>query len=132
MARLPSELLLHIVHCLIPTNSSVAFPASHVVTRTLLSLSLVSRAIHEAAIRHLYAHCLYIDTPNRLKLLQQTVANDSLKGAVGTDFFRHLPSDKDVLDLYLESRQKIRLTSFTRSLFLAPFPGATINSPEIA
>ena len=128
MSRLPPELLLHIVDCLIPANPPVAFPASHAVTRTLLALCLVSKAVHSAAIRHLFAHCLYIDAPNRLKLL---LANHHMKRAFGSHPAHFSQADKDCSGLNLETCQKSRPTGFIKSLFLAPLPYNALHSPEI-
>jgi hypothetical protein len=132
VCRLPTELLLHTIHSLIPSNPPIAFPASHIVTRTLLKLCLVSKTIHYAAIRLLFAHCVYIDSPDRLRLLLQTLVDHHLERAFGSRIPRQLPLDRDYPDFNLETRHENTPKSFINSLFLAPFPDDTIDSPEIA
>jgi hypothetical protein len=132
VCRLPTELLLHTIDCLIPSKPPVAFPASHIVTRTLLKLCLVSKTIHYAAIRLLFAHCVYVDSPDRLRLLQQTLVDHHLERAFGSRIPRQLPLDRDLPDFNLETRRENTSKPFINSLFLAPFPDDTIDSPEIA
>src|ERR1700733_9991989 len=132
VCRLPTELLLHIIDSLIPSNPPVAFPASHIVTRTLLKLCLVSKTIHYAAIRLLFAHCVYIDSPDRLRLLQRTLVDHHLERAFGSKIPWQSPLDRDDSDSNLETRHENTPKSFISSLFLAPFPDDTIDSPEIA
>src|SRR5277367_3130474 len=132
VCRLPTELLLHTIDSLIPSNPPVAFPASHIVTRTLLKLCLVSKTIHYAAIRLLFAHCVYVDSPDRLRLLQQTLVDHHLERAFGSRIPRQLPLDRDLPDFNLETRHENTSKPFINSLFLAPFPDDTIDSPEIA
>ncbi|KAF7597233.1 hypothetical protein BBP40_008075 [Aspergillus hancockii] len=64
--RLPSELILHVIECLIPPTVPVVFHRSHPVTRTLLSLSLVCKLTTQPAQRLLQKYCLYIDSEHRL------------------------------------------------------------------
>ena len=132
VCRLPTELLLHTIDSLIPSNPPVAFPASHIVTRTLLKLCLVSKTIHYAAIRLLFAHCVYIDSPDRLRLLQRTLVDHHLERAFGSKIPWQSPLDRDDSDSNLETRHENTPKSFISSLFLAPFPDDTIDSPEIA
>jgi hypothetical protein len=132
VCRLPTELLLHTIDCLIPSKPPVAFPASHIVTRTLLKLCLVSKTIHYAAIRLLFAHCVYVDSPDRLRLLQQTLVDHHLERAFGSRIPRQLQLDRDLPDFNLETRHENTSKPFINSLFLAPFPDDTIDSPEIA
>ena len=137
MSRLPSELLLHIIDCLIPANPPVAFPASHLVTRTLLSLCLVSRTLHSAAVRHLLAHCAYIDSPDRLRLLQQTLHNlddDRAFGSSPSQQNSPQAIDDEHRNSSVGGETTKRPLSLTESLFLAPFPDDSddIEDPEIA
>jgi hypothetical protein len=132
MFHLPTELLFHIIECLIPSSPPLGFPASHVVTRTLLKLCLVCKTIHYAAIRCLFAHCVYIDSPDRLKLLQQTLIDHQQGRAFGSSTHHQSPVDKDYPHFDLHARWESRPISFIKSLFLAPFPDDTIDCPEIA
>jgi hypothetical protein len=132
MSRLPTELLYNIIEGLIPSSPPVAFSASHVVTRTLVNLCLVSRSIHHAAIRCLFAHCLYIDSPERLKLLQQTLINHHQGRAFGENISLPPPLPKSWRDCNLGARLRSSPISLIKSLFLAPYPGDTIDCPEIA
>ncbi|KAF4594584.1 F-box-like domain-containing protein [Ophiocordyceps camponoti-floridani] len=64
--RLPPELLLRIVECVVPANPRALMPASHIVTKTLLSLTRVSRATHGHASNLLRQRCLFVDSGSRL------------------------------------------------------------------
>src|SRR5271163_4387159 len=115
----------------LPSNPLVAFPASHIVTRTLLKLCLVSKTIHYAAIRLLFAHCVYVDSPDRLRLLQRTLVDHHLERAFGSRIPRQLPLDRDLPDFNLETCHENTSKPFINSLFLAPFPDDTIDSPLV-
>lgn len=132
MARLPTELLYNVIECLIPSSPPIAFSAFHIVTRTLLNLCLVSKTVHYAAIRCLFARCLYIDSPERLKLLQQTLIDHHQGRAFGASTSQPAPLKESCLDCNLDARLKNTPTSLIKSLFLAPYPDDTIDSPEIA
>ncbi|KAI9041814.1 uncharacterized protein KD926_006358 [Aspergillus affinis] len=109
MPRLPNELIIHVIRCLIPPSPPVAFPSGHIVTRTLVSLILASRLTRAVAIRLLFRHCLYLDSGKRLHELIQTDKNwvrDDNTGGHGA------------------LRQ-------SQSLFLRPFPADTLEEPQI-
>jgi hypothetical protein len=72
---LPLELLHFIVTLVDDAPQVVAYPASHLVTRTFLSLCLVSSALNPIATRLLYLRCAYIDGPGRLRDLCRTLSN---------------------------------------------------------
>jgi hypothetical protein len=61
VSQLPQEIILHIISALIPSPPPLVLPPQHVSTKTLLSLTLVSRSCHEVATRLLYTYCVYID-----------------------------------------------------------------------
>ena len=104
MATLPPEIILHVVECLIPSSPPVAFSPSHPVTRTLINLTLVSSLTSAIARRLLLKHCLYIDSEERLTKL-----------------------------ISLQRKSLIDLTATSpNGLFLAPFPPANLNCPDIA
>lgn len=65
-ARLPTELMLHIVECVLPANPQALIPPSHAATKTLLALTRVSRATYGHASRLLRQRCLYLDSSRRL------------------------------------------------------------------
>ncbi|KAL5342814.1 hypothetical protein BJX70DRAFT_385993 [Aspergillus crustosus] len=71
MAKLPLELVLHVVEYVIPSNPPLVFVANHVVTHTLLSLMLVCKLVSQAARKLLIKHCLQIDSAHRLMLFLQ-------------------------------------------------------------
>ncbi|KAK2746807.1 hypothetical protein FQN57_002849 [Myotisia sp. PD_48] len=100
MAILPNETILQIVKSLIPSSPPVAFAASHPVTQTLISFTLVSTLTSVDARRLLLKHCLYIDSEERLEKLL------SLKR-------------QSLIDL---------TTAAPNGLFLAPFPPSTEES----
>lgn len=101
---LPVEILNRIIWFTIPDHNYLAYPASHITTKTLVTLLTVSRATSRAAKNLLYTHCLYIDTPWRLDyLLTASLAKSCPPVAV----------------------------SCIRNLYLAPFPGRTIRDRKI-
>jgi hypothetical protein len=101
---LPVEILTRIIWFMIPDHNYLAYPASHITTKTLLTLLTVSRATSRAAKALLYTHCLYIDTPWRLdSLLTTSLAKPC----------PHVP------------------VSCIQNLYLAPFPGRTIRDRKI-
>lgn len=132
MSRLPTELLYNIIECLIPSSPPIAFSASHIVTRTLLNLCLVSKTICHAAIRCLFAHCVYIDSPERLKLLQQTLIDHHQGRAFAENISQRSRLKEGCSDRNIDAYLKSGPTSLIKSLFLAPYPDDTIDSPEIA
>lgn len=101
---LPIEILNRIIWFTIPDHNYLAYPASHITTKTLLTLLTVSRATSRAAKTLFYTHCLYIDTPWRL---------DSLLTASLAKPCPPVP------------------VSCILNLYLAPFPGRTIRDRKI-
>ncbi|KAL4796802.1 hypothetical protein BDV19DRAFT_387997 [Aspergillus venezuelensis] len=69
---LPSELILHIIECLIPPNPPVIITREHEITRTLLNLTLVCKLVSRTARQLLVKHCLQIDAPDRLDQVLQS------------------------------------------------------------
>jgi hypothetical protein len=108
--RLPADLLLYIIDYLIATAdfSPIAFPASHTITATLLSLTSTTRITHSIANRLLYTYCLYIDSPHRLQCLTNSLSN---LPAIARP--RILPP--------------IPFLRYITSLYLAPFSNDTID-----
>jgi len=101
---LPVEILDRIIWFTIPNHNYLAYPASHITTKTLVTLLKVSRATSRAAKLLLYTHCLYIDTPWRLDtLLTAALAKPCPPVAA----------------------------SCIQNLYLAPFPGRTIRDRKI-
>ncbi|KAL4743983.1 hypothetical protein BDV11DRAFT_210706 [Aspergillus similis] len=101
-AKLPPELILSVVDCLIPSSPPVVFSLGHVVTRTLLSLTLVSKLVFRAAKKLLLKHCLYINSANRLDLLLR-------KGTISAT----------------------NSQSSSMGLFLSPFSANNLNIPPL-
>lgn len=62
---LPAELMFLIFESLTGPNPRAIFPASHEVTRTLLSLTRVCKALYPFAVELLRRHCVYIDSRDR-------------------------------------------------------------------
>ncbi|UNI14669.1 hypothetical protein JDV02_001273 [Purpureocillium takamizusanense] len=71
--RLPAELLLHVIECVLPGNSRALLPPWHSSTRTLLSLTRVSRATYGHASKLLRQRCVYVDSSVRLATLLQCI-----------------------------------------------------------
>jgi hypothetical protein len=75
--RVPIEIILDIIAFVVPASysSNLALAPRNPSTRTLLSLTLTSRAIYPVARRLLYAHCVYIHTGRRLSLFLGALAD---------------------------------------------------------
>jgi hypothetical protein len=73
---LPPDLILYVVDFVVPPliDTKVAYEHEHVITRTLLALTLTSRLIYPVARRLPYNHCLYIDSPYRLHALLDSLS----------------------------------------------------------
>lgn len=69
MAQLSTELILLTIESLIPSNPPVAYRPSDEVTKTLISCSLVCKGVSTTALRLLRAHCLFLDSFDRLELV---------------------------------------------------------------
>ncbi|KAK0392811.1 hypothetical protein NLU13_2306 [Sarocladium strictum] len=64
-SRLPLELLIQIIEC-VPPNRQAILPVGSVATKTLVSLTRVSRSIYRPATTVLRQQCMYVDTSRRL------------------------------------------------------------------
>jgi len=106
MKPLPPEILMHIAEAVVDQDA-VAFPAHHAITRTLFSFLTVSQAASNIARSLLLAHCLYIDSDQRLKALIRCLEANGIR---------------DHLDRRAKSIQK---------LFLKPFTSNTINERSV-
>lgn len=105
---LPADLIVYTIDFLVPCPAIViAYPASHVITKTLFSLCLASRQTHSVAISLLYAHCMFIDSGDRLQRLLRTLTTEGQR----------------------ESSSPI-LRSIT-SMYLAPFSDDDNNDEEL-
>lgn len=124
MRSLPPELLFYIVDCLIPSDPPIALPASHLITRTLLSLCLVAKIIRPSATRLLLTHCLHIDSSDRLKLLLRSIRD----GGQPSPEFATIAQSRSQNSKSPRSKS----SGFTKSLFLAPFPEDSIDDRYIA
>ncbi|KAF5006286.1 hypothetical protein FDECE_7332 [Fusarium decemcellulare] len=102
---LPPELLYHVIESVLPSNPRSLIAPSHVSTKTLLSLTRVSRVTYGLATRLLRERCIYIDNGRRLAELLLCVP-------------RFVPSLPPVLSLR-------NITS----LYLAPFGGNLDDQP---
>ncbi|KAM0564446.1 hypothetical protein ACHAPJ_000659 [Fusarium lateritium] len=102
---LPPELIYHVIESVLPSNPRALIPPSHISTKTLLSLTRVSRDTYGLATRLLRERCMYVDTSQRLAQLLLC-------------FPRSVPSLPPVLSLR-------NITS----LYLAPFGDKLDNQP---
>ncbi|KAM0200967.1 hypothetical protein ACHAPA_011271 [Fusarium lateritium] len=105
---LPPELIYHVIESVLPSNPLELIPPSHISTKTLLSLTQVSRDTYDLASRLLRERCMYIDTSRRLAKLLLCVP-------------RSVPSLPPV----------ISLRNIT-SLYLAPFGDKLDDQPTAA
>lgn len=123
---LPTEVLSCIVQCLRPSDSPVAIPAIHEVTKALTSLTLVSSTLRSLAIPYLYTYCLYIDGPLRLQLLLRTLSS---KVDTGSDKEHQTSENARKTSTAFSLQGK---SWMLKSLYLAPFTGDTIEEPAVA
>lgn len=105
LTRLPVELLEMIIEAVVPANGDFAIPTSNITTRTLHSCLTINRATFNRSLELLYCKCLYINSPRRLHALLQAYQPNSI-----------------ALQLKLEA---------SRSMFLEPFSGDTIEESEV-
>lgn len=80
-ARLPMEIILSIIESLIPETTSHSrpmFPARHIITKTLLDLTLVSKAVYPIASRLLWQNCLRIESKESLRLFRDFISRESV------------------------------------------------------
>ncbi|CZR40855.1 uncharacterized protein FPRO_10443 [Fusarium proliferatum ET1] len=77
--RLPIEIILLIVETLIPPydGSRPILPASHPITKTLVSLTRVCKAIHPTASKLIWQNCLYIDRKSKLRRFRRYISQKS-------------------------------------------------------
>ncbi|CEF84545.1 hypothetical protein FGSG_13504 [Fusarium graminearum PH-1] len=109
-ARLPMEIILSIIESLIPETTSHSrpmFPASHLITTTLLDLTLVCKAVYPIASRLLWKNCLRIESNESLRLFRDFISRESV----------------------VTGRRPCEAYGSTR-LFLAPFGISRLSSPE--
>lgn len=86
--RLPPELLYHVIDQLVDTGNRpqpLAFAPSSDTTRTLRSLTLVSRTVYTVASQYLYSRCVFLHTLSNYALFLRTLGS-------------HLPSLSHLLE----------------------------------
>jgi hypothetical protein len=112
---LPPDLILYVIDFIPPASDTakIAYEPSHILTRTLLALTLTSRIIYPTARRLLYTHCLYVDSPRRLRCLLSSLSAYTADPAAP----QSLPP--------IESKPST--IQHETSLYLAPFLNDTIN-----
>jgi hypothetical protein len=112
---LPPDLVLYVIDFIPPASNTakIAYEPSHILTRTLLALTLTSRTIYPTARRLLYTHCLYVDSPRRLRCLLSSLSAYAADPAAP----QSLPP--------IESKPST--VQHETSLYLAPFLNDTIN-----
>lgn len=89
--RLPLELIYNIIDYCAEVHSPkqpIAFSASHPVTKTLLSLALVSKSISRFVLQHLYRRCTFLDQFDRLHHIQKTLKKHDSSGDKSEQVFR--------------------------------------------
>ncbi|KAJ9157448.1 hypothetical protein NKR23_g754 [Pleurostoma richardsiae] len=104
--RLPLELILHIITCLVPSNPAAFLPLSTSSTKTLIAFTLVCRATSPVAKRLLRQHCLSITSSSRLRDLLLCISIQAASPSPSPD--------------------RAALRSLT-SLYLAPFPPGRLD-----
>ncbi|KAF5539252.1 hypothetical protein FMEXI_8994 [Fusarium mexicanum] len=78
-ARLPIEIILLIVENLVPQNDTARpiLPASHPITKTLVSLTRLCKAVHPTASKLIWQNCLYIDRKSKLRRFRRYISQKS-------------------------------------------------------
>ncbi|KAF2482478.1 hypothetical protein BDY17DRAFT_160702 [Neohortaea acidophila] len=109
---LPPEILGLIIENIAPSDACIAFPASHVVTRTLHACLTVSKTISWVAQRQIQSRCLYINSPWRLDGLLRALKGDTT----------HREPFAIPLSLKMKS---------STSMYLSPFLGDTIDDAGV-
>ena len=66
LPKLPPELLLQVIDSGLPRNTQLILSANDIVTKTLLSWTVVSRATYAHASKQLRERCVYLDSSRRL------------------------------------------------------------------
>lgn len=122
-ANLPLELIFHIIDSLLPGDSRTVLRPSGSITKTLLSLTRVCRAIYPVASNHLRQHCLYIDNDRRLRDLIWCI-----ESAIGISQNSDKQTSTLTAPVSLSLPPGIALRPIT-SLYLAPFGNTIDNQP---
>lgn len=125
--NLPLELIFYIIDSLLPGDPRTILRPSSSVTKTLLSLTRVCRAVYPVALNHLRQHCLYIDNDRRLRDLIWCLESSS-KVSQHSDKQSFNLTHPDPVSFSLPPNSALR--SIT-SLYLAPF-GKTIDNQPTA
>lgn len=120
---LPLELIFHIIDSLLPGDPRTVLRPSGSITKTLLSLTRVCRAIYPVASNHLRQHCLYIDNDRRLRDLIWCVESPSGISEHGNKQYPNLTTP---VPLSLPPGTALRPIT---SLYLAPFGNTIDNQP---
>ncbi|KAF2187184.1 hypothetical protein K469DRAFT_705744 [Zopfia rhizophila CBS 207.26] len=79
LSSLPTELFLHILDQLVGTrdgHNPVAYSQSDPITKSLRSLTLVSKGLYPTASQYLYTHCLYLDNCTSFSRFRRTLGFD--------------------------------------------------------
>ena len=107
MSHLPLELVLHVIDTLVDFGKqpAIALKANDWRATQLRQWLFVSRATGDVAARHLYAHCMYIDSHQKLMLLTRTLSPPKLS-----------VDDVDIAAPTITHKHLSRITS----LYLAP------------
>ncbi|RGP80533.1 hypothetical protein FLONG3_1367 [Fusarium longipes] len=77
--KLPVEIILLIIENLIPGSRPI-LPAWHVITQTLLNLTLVSKSIYPIASRLLWQNCLRIESKESLRSFLEFISQKNITG----------------------------------------------------
>jgi hypothetical protein len=78
-ASLPLEMFLNVLDQLVGTDNGllpIAYSSSHIITKALRALTLVSRTSYIVASRYLYANCLYLDNSTNYARFRRTIGLD--------------------------------------------------------
>lgn len=76
-ARLPPELFLYIIDCLMPQDERTILRPSETITKTLVSCCRVSRSTYAHATKLLRLRCVYVNSSRRLASIVQSMTGVS-------------------------------------------------------
>jgi hypothetical protein len=116
---LPAELLLNVLDQLLETSDGyrpVAHRQSDIVTKTLCSLTLVSRSVYPIAAGYLYANCAWLDGPSTFARFCATLG-------LGHQHQHLTPANHGTVHNY----QKLAahgLSRYVRSVYISPIQTA--------
>ena len=127
-ATLPAELIALVIEKLIPVHASLAYPANHVITKTLVSLRLTAWVTSDTALRLLVCHCLYVDSCESLAQIVPLLCTIKQRIEIWNVHDKSLHPNQPQLSLYLAPFTQPE--DWPRRPPIDPFT-ETLNRPDV-